>query len=236
MRIFKCVLSYFFIFISFSSCQSQVKKTVLSPTEFKTSLSNAIGATLIDVRTQGEYTQGAIANATNMDWNEGDFTEKVTTLDKSKPVYLYCLAGKRSSAAAEKLASLGFKQIYELDGGMLKWRAENLPETTSSINTKPEISLEDYNRMINQQDKVLVDFYAEWCGPCKLMKPYLEEMDAHMKDQVKIVRIDVDQNKNLVKSLRIEGLPVLNLYTQGKITWTHTGFMSKEDVLKEIKK
>ena len=92
-----------------------------------------------------------------------------------------------------------------------------------------------FNELINRNTPTLVDFYAEWCAPCKKMKPYLEEIANDMKDDVKIVRIDADQNKALLQELKIDGLPVLILYQNGKQTWRNDGFIEKNEVVAKIK-
>jgi rhodanese-related sulfurtransferase len=81
-------------------------------------INNAI---LVDVRTQDEYNSGYIENSLNIDYLSNDFSENIEKLDKNIPIILYCRSGKRSSMSANKLSKLGFKEIYNLDGGILKW-------------------------------------------------------------------------------------------------------------------
>lgn len=80
---------------------------------------------LIDVRTPKEYKEGHIGNAENIDFLANDFTEKIKTLDKSKPVYIYCKSGNRSGKATKALYDAGFNTIYDLEGGILAWEKEN---------------------------------------------------------------------------------------------------------------
>lgn len=82
---------------------------------------------LVDVRTAEEFQTGHIKDALNIDYNKEDFKSKVSSLDKSKPVLVYCRSGKRSAGAAEIMKELGFTKIVELDGGMISWEAANLP-------------------------------------------------------------------------------------------------------------
>ena len=81
------------------------------------------GVQLVDVRTAEEYANGHIPNAVNMDVLSSDFAEKVATLDKERPVALYCRSGRRSKNAAEQAANLGYK-VVELDGGINSWKGE----------------------------------------------------------------------------------------------------------------
>lgn len=74
-------------------------------------------ASILDVRTPSEFSKGHLINALNYDWNGNEFDKQIAPLDKSKPVFVYCLSGGRSSSAANKMRSSGFTQVYEMDGG-----------------------------------------------------------------------------------------------------------------------
>jgi|TARA_B100000929_G_scaffold280241_1_gene258065 rhodanese-related sulfurtransferase len=78
-------------------------------------------AVLVDVRTHDEYNSGYIENSLNIDYLSNDFSENVEKLDKNTPIVLYCRSGRRSSLSANKLSKLGFKEIYNLEGGILDW-------------------------------------------------------------------------------------------------------------------
>lgn len=82
---------------------------------------------LVDVRTPEEFQTGHIRDAQNIDYNNESFKSKISSLDKSKPVLVYCRSGKRSANAAEIMKELGFTKIVSLDGGMISWEAANLP-------------------------------------------------------------------------------------------------------------
>ena len=170
----------------------------------------------------------------NIDWKADDFADKAATLDKGKPVFVYCMSGPRSSAAAEKLQEMGFKNVYEMQGGMMKWRNANLPEIKSSTSTG--MSLVQYKELLKSETPVLVDFYAEWCAPCKKMEPYLKKIATEMPDKVKIVRINGDENTELCKTLNVSALPVLKLYKKGKVAWENLGFVTEDEVRKQISK
>ena len=93
---------------------------VLNVLAFKNAVSNK-KVQLIDVRTVNEYKAGCINNAKNIDVFSGEFTSEANKLDKVKPVYLYCRSGARSKMASKKLSKLGFKEIYDLKGGILTY-------------------------------------------------------------------------------------------------------------------
>lgn len=76
---------------------------------------------IIDVRSAGEYADGHLANSVNINVNDADFKEKIAKLDKSKQVCVYCQRGMRSAKAAGMMAELGFKEVYDLEGGIESW-------------------------------------------------------------------------------------------------------------------
>ena len=126
---------------------------------------------------------------------------------------------------------MGYSKIYELQGGMMKWNAAGLSKPSSeSIG----MSVDDFNKLLISDQKVLIDFYAEWCAPCKKMAPYLDKMTKEMADKVTIIRIDADKNKTLVEQLKIEGLPTLLFYENNVLKWKNQGYISEEDLTKKL--
>ena len=227
------IIAFFLIILTgCGKAQNNRSERSLPATEFSKKLDKTKDAQLIDVRTPGEFRNGHLKNAMNIDWKADDFADKAATLDKDKPVFVYCMSGPRSSAASEKLQELGVKNIYEMQGGMMKWRNANLPEIKASTSTG--MSLAQYNELLKSETPVLVDFYAEWCAPCKKMEPYLKKMASEMPNKLKIIRINVDENTELCKELNVSALPVLKLYKNNKIVWENLGFVTEEEVRKKI--
>ena len=225
----------YLLFLLAGCTNAQNQATNLSAQDFANKLKEMPEATILDVRTPEEFSGGHLANALNYDWNGDSFEKQIAGLDHSKPIFVYCLSGGRSSSAARKMRSLGFQTVYEMMGGMMKWRAANLPETTNNQVKKPGMSLAEYTNLIHSDKTVLVDFYAEWCLPCKKMKPYLEEIAKELTPNVEVIRINADEHSALMKELKVEALPVLKVYKNGKETWNNVGFIPKEDVLKQLK-
>ncbi|PWJ44040.1 thioredoxin domain-containing protein [Sediminitomix flava] len=228
------ILKFSLIFLLLSSCsdaQTQADFQHLDAKSFQTALANAKDAQLIDVRTPEEVAKGTIENAKNINWFD-NFNEQAKQLDTSKPVYLYCRSGARSTKAAKRLVSLGFEEVYELDGGLGKWMAADFPVVRPA--QKDALSMADFQKMIDSDKLVLVDFYAEWCGPCKKMAPYLAEIKKDHADKVVVVKIDADANPELCKEFNITALPVLQLYDKKEKTWEHLGYIDKEGVMEKL--
>lgn len=217
-----------------SSCQTSPGKTLLDPAGFDAKIKSTTNAVIVDVRTSEEFSKGHIKDALNIDWNGTDFEKQIGNLDKTKPVFVYCLSGGRSSAAAAKMRSSGFTTVYELEGGMMKWRAANMPETNENSVSSTGMTKIQFDALLLSDKIMLIDFYAEWCEPCKKMKPYLEAIAKEMPDKVKVLRIDVDENQELAKVMKIEGLPVIQIYKNKSLTWSHLGYLTKDDIEKEL--
>lgn len=98
------------------------KITVLTPAEFREKSKNN---TIIDVRTPFEYSQGYIKGSKNINFFDKDFMNKIASYNKNKPIYVYCKSGHRSGIAVKKMVELGFKNVYELKGGIINWVRSN---------------------------------------------------------------------------------------------------------------
>jgi thioredoxin 1 len=91
-----------------------------------------------------------------------------------------------------------------------------------------------FNEIINTNDLVLVDFYADWCGPCKMMSPILQEVKATLQEAVKIIKINVDQHQDLASHFMVRGVPTLMLFKEGKMLWRQSGVLSTTDLVKVV--
>jgi rhodanese-related sulfurtransferase len=109
-----------------ASCQAQgVKPQKLNADGFEAKLNSTKDKILIDVRTPDEYNEGHLNNAVLINFFDDDFKAQIDQLDKSKPVFVYCKAGNRSGKAANALLQAGFKQVFDLDGGITAWADAN---------------------------------------------------------------------------------------------------------------
>ncbi len=234
----KIILIAFSSLVLFNGCtngQGTGNKTDLTASEFNSGIAEYADAIVVDVRTPDEFSAGHIENAVNIDWNSDGFNDRITKLERTAPVFVYCLSGGRSSSAASHMRDAGFTKVYELDGGIMKWRAADLPVVSGSNAPSNGMSLTDFEKIIASEKLVLVDYYADWCAPCKKMKPYLEQIEHDMSSTVKVVRINVDKNEQLAKQMKIEVLPTLHLYKNNKVIWSNEGYIGKEEVLEQLK-
>ena len=229
MKNVKSIIATIIIIFSISCSNSQNFKSV-DVAAFKSTLDKTINAQLIDVRTEDEFNGGHIKNAKNIDWNGNDFDAQLTSLDKTKPLLVYCLSGGRSKKAAAKLTELGFKEVLELDGGYLAWSKAN-PQSNA---VWTGMTKEEYAKLLTSDKIVVIDFYAKWCAPCKKMAPYLEKMNTELASTVTIHRIDADKNKSLFNALGYQGLPVIFVYKNGKETFRKNEFVSEEELRKAL--
>ena len=89
----------------------------------------------------------------------------------------------------------------------------------------------NFLHVINKNKLVLVDFFAEWCGPCKMMSPILKAAKDNLGDSVSIIKIDVDKNQSLAAKYQIRGVPTLVLFKNGNQVWRQSGLLQKEELI-----
>ena len=84
-----------------------------------------------------------------------------------------------------------------------------------------------FNEMIQSEKPVLVDFFAEWCGPCKMMSPILKEVKDSLGDEVTIIKVDVDKNPQAAAAYQVQGVPTLIVFKKGQAVWRQSGVVPK---------
>lgn len=92
-----------------------------------------------------------------------------------------------------------------------------------------------FDKVINSEIPVLVDFFAEWCGPCKTLAPILKQVKEEMGDAVRIVKIDIDKNQPLASKYQVRGVPTMLLFKNGKQLWRKSGALPKYEIVGAIK-
>ncbi len=222
------ILGTFLLTLTLFSTNAQTS-TTLTAAEFEKGIAGNDSIQLLDVRTAGEYKAGHLKNALLADWkDENEFNRRIGFIDKEKPLYVYCLGGGRSAAAAEKMRALGYRHVYELKGGINAWKAGNKP--VEGKPTEQQMSIGELNNAINASKLVLVDFGAEWCPPCKKMEPVLKSLQANNSNKFTLVKVDGGRDEELLKKYNVTALPVFILFKDGKQVWRKEGIAEEKEI------
>ncbi|MBD0776738.1 thioredoxin [Maribacter sp. ANRC-HE7] len=91
-----------------------------------------------------------------------------------------------------------------------------------------------FTNIINSETPVLVDFFADWCGPCKMLAPILKEVKKELGDAIKVIKIDVDKNQSIASQYQVRGVPTMILFQNGKQLWRQSGVLQKRDIVQVI--
>jgi thioredoxin len=213
-------------------CCTAQTKTSLSADEFEKAIAKD-SVQILDVRTPGEYASGHIKNTLLANWNdEKEFSRRIGFVDKSKPVYVYCLAGGRSAAAVAKMRNMGYENVYELKGGINAWKAGN--KNVEGATTAKQMSIEEFNTAINSSKTVLVDFGAVWCPPCKKMEPVIKSLISNNEGKVKLVKVDGGNDQDILKKYNVTALPVFILFKNGKEVWRKNGVAEEKEIAAQL--
>ncbi len=92
-----------------------------------------------------------------------------------------------------------------------------------------------FQNIIDSKIPVLVDFFADWCGPCKMLAPILAQVKQELGDNVKIVKIDVDKNQALANTYQVRGVPTMLLFKNGKQVWRQSGVVQRNDLINVVR-
>jgi len=95
--------------------------------------------------------------------------------------------------------------------------------------------MESFNDIINGDKPVLVDFYATWCGPCKAMAPVIDSIASELQGNARILKIDIDKNKQVASHYQVQAVPTLMIFRKGEIVWRNAGGMDKASLLQKIR-
>jgi thioredoxin len=213
------------------SCTAQTK-TSLTADEFEKAVTKD-SVQLLDVRTPGEYASGHIKNTLLANWNDKEeFSRRISFIDKAKPVYVYCLGGGRSAAAAEKMRGMGFEKVYELQGGMNAWKAAN--KNVEGAVAGKQMTIEEFNGAITSSKTILVDFGAEWCPPCKAMEPVLKQLQANNPGKFTLVKVDGGNDEAILKEYKVTQLPVFIIFKDGKQVWRKDGVVDEKEIAAQL--
>lgn len=171
---------------------------------------------LLDVRTIGEFRSGHLKHAMQADWlDQNQFADRVSYLDKNKPVYIYCMSGARGKEASSYLRQQGFTKVVNLDGGLISWKSAG-KTTVECKPQKKQTPRETYDTLITSAPLVLVNFGAQWCPPCKKMDPIVESFSKESGTGIKVIKMDGGVESGLMHELSIASLPTFILYKNGQ--------------------
>ncbi|MBL0341702.1 MAG: thioredoxin [Bacteroidetes bacterium] len=94
--------------------------------------------------------------------------------------------------------------------------------------------MSSFNEMINSETPVLVDFYATWCGPCKMMSPILQDVAGKLGSTAKIIKVDVDKNPQAAAAFEVRGVPTLIIFKNGKQIWRQSGVVQAQQLIQQL--
>ena len=232
MKLVNNIIAILFFSVLIFSCTAQ-GQNALTAAEFQKEITTKQNIQVLDVRTPAEYFSGHIKNSMQADWNDkAEFARRLSFVDKNKPVYVYCLSGGRSGAAAAKMRSEGYKNVYELAGGTNAWRAASLPLEGS--NNEKQMTIDEFNAGINTSKTVLVDFGATWCPPCKQMEPVLKSIGDKNNGTFTILKIDGGKDQDILKQYNVTALPVFIIFKDGKQVWRKDGVVTEKEITEHL--
>ena len=226
-------LAVVFIQIFLMSCGQIPNINQLSSKEFKELIEDK-EAILLDVRTNFEFENEHLINAEQLNYYAIDFRRKILLLPKDQDIFLYCNTGYRSEKATEILLENGYTKVYNLQHGIMEWNINNFPvtkEPNARLDKINKYEPEQYQSLLNSDSLIFIDFYAPWCAPCMKMMPMIDSLKLEYHNRIKIVKINSDASKKLIKKLQIVSVPYLVFYHKGEVIFSKNGMISKQDLI-----
>ena len=227
-------LSFQLLFLSVLLFSYVAKAQSVDVNAFDKDLKTIDDIQLLDVRTTPEFESGHLENAMFANWmDKPEFLRRTEALDKQKPLYIYCLSGGRSAAAAKALRDRGFTNVVDMKGGITSWKQASKPIVGAE--KVPQISDTEYDGMLQSNKVVLVDFGAVWCPPCRKMESLIQEIEKENASQLALIKIDGGSQDNLMKSKAIEQMPTFIIYKNGAEVWRKSGLLDKKEIQDALK-
>ncbi|WP_374173447.1 thioredoxin domain-containing protein [Flavobacterium tructae] len=209
------------LFLSGISFAQQKSSNTVSLDVFYAKIQSEKKPQIIDARGPEEFALNHINGAQNFNLESKDYAKRIAALDKTRPVFTYSIGAGRSVWLADELLKNGFKEAYSLEGGIANWIGNGKPFYS---NSKSKLTLVEYNKIISDNNNVLVDIGSVYCGACKKVKPVLETIRAQYGTNLKIVEIDLEDSPQVIADLKtVKVFPTLILYKKGKIVFRKEG-------------
>ena len=180
------------------------KKDILAPEDFAEALKRGENTILIDLRSVNEFSNGHIFGATHIDFGLSTYEWRFAELDTEQNLFIYCKDGKRSKEAAIYLESQGFNSVTVLKGGLKAWLNEGYTLTPEELIPPRELTFVGFNRILDMEHLVIVDFYLPGDQNCRTIEPVLDELAITYSGKIKILRIDMDHYTYLAAKMEIE--------------------------------
>jgi thioredoxin len=224
------------IFLCSLLCIAWSQDKSLTVKEFAEKLNNAQHAQILDARSPEEFAHNHIKGAVSINMADSVAVKKaIEALNPDYPTFTYSINSGRSVVLANRLRELGFKEVYALPGGLANWvgsgySLETFDKDNSGLTSK------QFKQLINSDQWVLVDFASRYCGGCRLLIPLLDSLGNQYQKELKIVRIELDENPGIIKEQKIEALPTLVLFKQGEIVWKHKGIIKEPELSQVIRR
>jgi rhodanese-related sulfurtransferase len=216
-----------FVWMMFLCLQLTVKAQTVDVETFAKGMT-AGNVQLFDVRTAAEYRTGHLPNALQADYNnKQEFFDRVQYLDKDKPVYIYCLVGGRSAAAAKWMRNNGFSKVIDLAGGVNAWKQAGKP--LEGAEAVKQMAMNTFSQSI-ANGLVLVDVSAEWCPPCRKMEPVIRQLQQQKGKTLEIVKVNGGTDAEVMKNISATILPTFIVYRNGKEVWRKEGVATFEEL------
>ncbi len=206
------------------------KKDILAPEDFAEALKRGENTILIDLRSVNEFSNGHIFGATHIDFGLSTYEWRFAELDTEQNLFIYCKDGKRSKEAAIYLESQGFNSVTVLKGGLKAWLNEGYTLTPEELIPPRELTFVGFNRILDMEHLVIVDFYLPGDQNCRTIEPVLDELAITYSGKIKILRIDMDHYTYLAAKMEIEYTPTLQLYEYGNLCEVLKGITNKKRI------
>ncbi len=231
------LLMYIIIFGTTNWLIAQDSATIQISSKELAALLHSQEGVLLDVRTQREFQNGHIENAGQLNYYALDFKKRLLLLPKGEPIYLYCNTGYRSDRAADFLIENGYKQVYNLQHGIMEWERYDFPvmiDPNAQPDTDDKFDPRDFETLLAQNELVFIDFYAPWCGPCRNMMPMIDSLKVEYHERIPIIKINADASKRLMRHMELISVPYLVLYKKGSVIFEHNGLISREELIQQL--